>query len=100
MQGDTGLSSGLKHSVQATHGKQKLVPIYDTLTNGSGSHVDFHVVRWGVVTVIDSQWSGSKNTHVTVQKSHWFNGKLRPNSNLSATTGYIDGAYTSPALVE
>jgi hypothetical protein len=100
MQGDTGLSSGIKHSVQTAHGKHKVIPIYDTLTNSSGSHVDFHVVGWGVVTVIDSEWKGSKSTHVTVEKSHWFNGELRPKSSLSATSGYIDGAYTAPALVE
>jgi Flp pilus assembly protein TadG len=100
MESDTGLSSGLKHSVEAVHGQQKVVPIYDTLVNSKGSHVDFHVVKWGVVKVIDSKWKGSKDTYVIVEKSQLFDGKLRPNSNLSATGGYIDGAYTAPALVE
>jgi Flp pilus assembly protein TadG len=99
-QGDTGLSSGLKQSVQAVHGKQKLIPIYDGLAVPNGSHVDFHVVGWGVVTVIDSEWKGFTNTRVIVKKSHWFNGKLRPKGSLSASSGYIDGAYTSPVLVD
>lgn len=100
MQGDTGLSSGLKQSVQIVHGQKKLIPIYDQLANPNGSHVDFHVIGWGVVTVIDSEWSGFTNTRVILEKSHWMNGKLRPKGTLGSTGGYIEGAYTSPVLVE
>ena len=101
MQGDTGLSSGLKQSVQAVHGEQRLIPLYDDLGGHlTGNNVDFHVVGWGVVTVIDSGWQGQTNTYVIVRKSHLFNGKLRPISSLSSGSGYIDGAYTSPVLVK
>lgn len=100
MQGDTGLSSGLKQSVQLVHGSKKLIPIYDQLANPNGSHVDFHVIGWGVVTVIDSQWSGNTNTSVTLKKSHWMNGKLRPKGTLGWGDAVIEGAYTSPVLVE
>jgi Flp pilus assembly protein TadG len=101
LQGDTGLSSGLKQSVLQSYGKQKLIPIYDALGDSMvGGNLEFHIVGWGVVTVIDSEWKGETNTRVVVKKSHLFQGKLRPTGSLSSTTGYIDGAYTSPALVE
>jgi len=101
MQGDSGLSSGLKQSVQAVHGKQKLIPLYDDLGGHlAGNNVEFHVIGWGVVTVIDSEWQGQNNTRVIVKKSHLFRGKLRPAGSLSSGSGYIDGAYTSPVLVE
>ncbi len=101
MQGDSGLSSGLKSAVQAAHGKQKLIPLYDQLGGQlAGNNVEFHVVGWGVVTVIDSEWQGQTNTYVNVKKSHIFKGELRPKGTLSAGSGYIDGAYTSPVLVE
>jgi hypothetical protein len=101
MQGDPGLSSGLKHSVQGAHGKIKIIPIFDQLGGQlGGNNVEFHIVGWGVVTVIDSGWHGSTNTYVRVKKSHQLNGKLRPKGSLSAEDGYIDGAYTSPVLVE
>ncbi len=101
MQGDSGLSSGLKSSVEANHGKQKLIPIYDQLGGQlAGNNVEFHVVGWGVVTIIDSVWQGQTNTRVIVKKSHMFRGHLRPKGTLSAGSGYIDGAYTSPVLVE
>jgi hypothetical protein len=101
MQGDSGLSSGLKSSVQAAHGKQKLIPIYDQLGGAlAGNNVEFHVIGWGVVTVVDSNWQGQTNTNVVVKKSHLFKGELRPSGTLSAGSGYIEGAYTSPVLVE
>lgn len=101
MQGDTGLSSGLKQSVTEVYGKQKLIPIYDYLGGSlGGNNVEFHVIGWGVVTVIDSEWKGEVNTRVVVKKSHLFKGYLRPAGTLSAGEGYIEGAFTSPVLVE
>jgi len=101
MQGDSGLSSGLKSSVRAMHGRQKLIPIYDDLGGHlAGNNVEFHVVGWGVVTLIDSEWNGANNTRVIVKKSHLFKGKLRPKGTLASGSGYIEGAYTSPVLVQ
>jgi Flp pilus assembly protein TadG len=101
MQGDTGLSSGLKSSVQAVHGKKKLIPIYDKLGEKLvGNNTEYHIIGWGVVTVISSDWQGQTNTRVIVEKSHAFMGRLHPKGTLSATSGYVDGAYTSPVLVE
>lgn len=101
MQGDTGLSSGLKQSVVEVQGQKKLIPIYDQLAGHfAGNNVEIHVVGWGVVTVIDSKWQGETNTYVILQKSHLYDGKLSPKGSLSATTGYVDGAYTSPVLVK
>jgi Flp pilus assembly protein TadG len=101
MQGDSGLSSGLKQSVQAVEGQQKLIPLYDELAGKlSGNNVEVHVIGWGVVTVVGSEWQGQTNTRVIVRKSHLFNGKLRPIASLSSGSGYIDGAYTSPVLVK
>jgi hypothetical protein len=100
LQGEPGLSSGLKHSVQQTHGKQKVIPIFDQLGGGGGNTNEFHIVGWGVVTVVDSRWQGSTNIQVRLQKSHALMGELRPAGDLGSETGVIDGAYTSPALVE
>jgi Flp pilus assembly protein TadG len=100
MQGDSGLSDGLKQSVVGVTGQKRLVPIYDQLAGHlAGNNVEIHVVGWGVVTVVDSKWKGATNTYVTLRKSHLYNGQLRPKASLSATSGYIDGAYTSPVLV-
>jgi hypothetical protein len=101
MQGDSGLSDGLKQSVVGVKGQQRLVPIYDQLAGHlAGNNVEIHVIEWGVVTVIDSKWQGNTNTYVILRKSDLYNGQLRPKASLSAVSGYIDGAYTSPVLVK
>jgi hypothetical protein len=97
--GDQGLSGGMKSSLQEIHGETRLVPIYDTVTN-QGSVLEFNIVGWAVAVVVDSHFHGANNTYVELQKSYTYNQYLRPNSDLSVTEGVIEGAYTTPALVE
>ena len=100
MQADTGLSSGLKHSVTQIHGETRIAPIYEGNSGASGNNLEFNVVKWGVVRVIDSTWQGTKNTNITIAKSYIYDGHLRPQTDLSDTTGIIEAAFTSPVLVE
>lgn len=97
---DTGLSSGLKHSVQQIHGTKRLVPIFAESNGAGGNNLEYKVVKWGVVTVVDSNWQGSKNTYVKVRKARTYDGNLQAVGSLSSTTGGIEGAYTSPVLIE
>ena len=97
--GDPGLSSGMKSAIQAVHGQTRLIPIYDTV-GGNGGNVEFHVVGWASARVIDSNWQGSKKTWVTIRKTFTYDGYLTPPSDLSDTTGNIEGAFASPVLVE
>jgi hypothetical protein len=101
LNGDPGLSVGIKASVKAIHGQKRLVPLYDQLSGSlAGSNVDFRVIGWGVVTVVDSVWQGEINSRVILRKSHGYFGELRPKGSLSSGTAYIEGAYTSPVLVQ
>ena len=99
-QADTGLSSGLMHSVRAVHGLKRLVPIYDYVA-GTGDNTDFRVIRWGVVRVLDSSWNGTNDTRVTIRKAHTYEyDKLRAQPDLSNSTNIVEGAYSTPALVQ
>ena len=100
LNGDTGLSSGMKDAVQAIHGLTRIVPIYDSVQGVPvvGNNIEYHVVGWGVVTVVGSTWGGS--TSVTLSKSFTYDGSLRPHPNLGATSSVINGAFTSPVLVD
>ena len=62
--------------------------------------MEFNVVGWGVVYVEDAVFQGTNNTYVSIKKSYTYSGFLRPNRDLSVTEGVIEGAYTSPVLVE
>ncbi len=98
LNGDTGLSSGIKQSISVSHGAKKLIPIYNQ-SSGWGGGLELHVVKWGVVEIVDSNWKGNKNTYVKIRKSFIYDGDLRPQSDLSNTTDVIDAAYTTPILV-
>ena len=50
-------------------------------------------------SVVDSNWQGN-NKHVTIAKSYAYMGDLRPQPDLSNTSGTIEGVFTAPALVE
>jgi hypothetical protein len=97
--GDQGLSGGMKQSIQQIHGQTRLIPIYDTVT-AHGSNLEFHVTGWAVCEVVDSTFHGAKNTYVEIRKSYTYDGVLKPQRDLSITTGVIEGAFTIPALVE
>ncbi|MBM4005758.1 MAG: hypothetical protein FJ295_21140 [Planctomycetes bacterium] len=96
--GDPGLSVGIKSAIQAIHGQSRLVPIYDTVS-GNGNNAEYRVVGWGAVVVVDSHWTGN-NKSVTIKKTYAYDGHLRAQGSLSNSTGTIEGVYTSPALVK
>ncbi len=99
VQGDPGLSSGLKHALETVHGDIRYVPIFSSVTK-NGNNASYQVTGWGTVRVVNSKFQGSNNTYIELQKAITFDAKLKPNTNLSSTSGTIDGAYTSPGLVE
>ena len=95
---DPGLSAGVKQSVEQIYGEARLVPIYSETNGDSGNNLEFHITGWGVVTIIDSNF-GENDTWVNIQKTYAYLGSLTPQSDLSAVSG-MEGAFTSPALVE
>lgn len=99
LNGDTGLSAGLKHAINDVEGQMRIAPIYQS-TTGHGGNLTYEVIQWATVKVEGSYWKGSKKSNITVQKSFVYDGKLSPNPDLSDTSGVIEGAYTTPVLVE
>lgn len=97
---DPGLSAGMKSSLEAIKGQSRLIPIYDSTSSGGGNNLEFHVSGWAVATLHDSNFSGSKNTYVQIKKSFLYDGVLRPNRDLSKTEDVIEGAYSTPVLIQ
>jgi hypothetical protein len=100
--GDPGLSVGMKSAIESTHGKTRLIPVYDSISPfppPSGNNVEIHVVGWAVAEVVDSRWQGNPK-YVRIKKSFAYDGLLKPQRDLSITDGVIEGAFTSPVLVQ
>lgn len=101
LSGDTGLSSGIKDAVRSSHGATKLIPIFSQLNDkANGENLEFLVVAWGAVEVVDSRWQGNQKTYIKIRKAYSYDGQLRPNQRLDETMDIIDGAFTSPVLVQ
>ena len=100
--GDPGLSVGMKSAIESVHGQTRLIPIYDTISPfppPSGNNVEIHVVGWAVAEVVGSHWQGNPK-YVKIKKSFTYDGLLKPQRDLSITDGVIEGAFTSPVLVQ
>lgn len=99
LNGDTGLSAGLRHAIDDVEGQTRIAPVYKK-TSGGGGGLEFEIVGWVSLKVVDSRFHGSKNTYVEVQKAYTYDENLRPVSDLSNTSDVIEGAYTSSILVQ
>ena len=97
--GDTGFSGGMKHAVSAVHGTIKLLPIYRS-SSGGGGNMTFNIVGWGAVEIVDSKFSGNKNSYIDVRKSYMYDSHLEPVRDLSDDSEGMEGIYTSPALAQ
>ena len=99
LNGDTGLSAGLQHAISDVEGSMKVAPIYKN-TTGQGGNLSFEIVGWGTIEIVDSGWNGSKNSYIEVRRSFTYDQNLLPNPDLSDTSNSIEGAFTSPVLVQ
>lgn len=99
LQADTGLSGGMQHAVEDIEGLTRVIPLYDSVNEGTGNNLQFRVVGWGIVTVTNSHFQGSQHSSVTIRKGYAYDGKLGAPGDLSAETN-IEGAFTSPVLIQ
>ncbi|MHB8901263.1 MAG: pilus assembly protein TadG-related protein [Thermoguttaceae bacterium] len=97
---DSGLSIGLKQSIDQVIGQQRLVPIYDSIVDAGGDNMQAHIVNWGVVTVTAAKFTGTVKTYIQVTKSYMYDGDLFVQSDLSNDTDVIENAFAAPVLLE
>jgi hypothetical protein len=100
---DTGDLAGFQTSLDKSVGRTKLVPIFEDPAdaNQNGENTEFRVVRWGVVKIVSTSLLGLPlNRHLTVQKTYTYDSRLFAQKDLSNATSVIDGAYTTPVLIE
>jgi hypothetical protein len=99
LNGDTGLSAGLKFAVQDIETQMRIAPVYKKMT-GKGGNLEFEIVEWAAIEVVSSAWNGSQNSSIEVRKSFTYDERLYPVNDLSDLTNTIAGAFTVPVLVE
>ncbi|MGV3486544.1 MAG: TadG family pilus assembly protein [Planctomycetaceae bacterium] len=61
LNGDTGISAGIKDELADLIGKVRIIPIY-TRVSGNGNNAMFTIVRWEGVRILDVKLTGSKDS--------------------------------------
>ncbi|MEZ6073928.1 MAG: hypothetical protein R3C10_27515 [Pirellulales bacterium] len=65
LNGDTGISAGIKDDLAAIIGEPRTIPLYDTVT-GNGNNTYYHIVGFAGVRVLEVQLTGGTK-YVTIQ---------------------------------
>ncbi len=60
LNGDTGISAGIKDELATLIGKTRIIPIYSRVS-GNGNNAMFTIVRWEGVRILDVKLTGKKD---------------------------------------
>ena len=67
LNGDTGISAGIKDELATLIGKTRIIPIYKSVA-GNGNNANYTIVRWEGVRILAVKLTGKKDDkHVIVQ---------------------------------
>jgi Flp pilus assembly protein TadG len=58
LNGDTGISAGVKDELASIIGQPRIIPLYDEVT-GNGNNAKFRIVKWVGCTIVDVKLTGS-----------------------------------------
>ena len=96
LNGDTGISAGVKDELASIIGQTRIIPIFSQVT-GPGNNADYTIVMWAGVRIMDVKLTGPmKKKHLTVQPAPIASEGIIPAAAGSSTSTYV---YSKPFLV-
>ena len=99
VQGEPGLSTGMRQALDNVLNEPRLIPLIDEVVGSGGNNSEYQIVGWGVVEVIEVRLNGN-NKHVTIKKVYAYDSQLKPVTDLSNPASPIEGAFAAAGLVE
>jgi hypothetical protein len=70
LNGDTGISAGVKDELASIIGQPRMIPIFSNVV-GPGNNADYTIVKFVGIRILDVKLTGSMSTkHVTIQPCH------------------------------
>jgi Flp pilus assembly protein TadG len=95
LNGDTGISAGVKDEMTTIKGKPRVIPIFETVT-GNGNNAEYKIVKWQGIRIMAVKLTGSMSQkHVTIQVAPVMVNGIVP----SATSGTSKYVYSPVVLV-
>jgi Flp pilus assembly protein TadG len=67
LNGDTGISAGVKDELTAIMGKPRIIPVFESVS-GNGNNANYTIVKWQGIRIMAVKLTGSMSQkHVTIQ---------------------------------
>lgn len=89
LNGDTGISAGVKDELESIKGKPRSIPLYTTVS-GNGNNAQFTIVRFVGIRIVDVKLTGSlANKHITIQPSFVVDPTTIRGGEEGVTSSYI-----------
>ncbi|MGI9456449.1 MAG: pilus assembly protein TadG-related protein [Aeoliella sp.] len=96
LNGDTGISAGVKDELHSIRGEPRIIPIFEAL-NGPGNNATYTIVAWQGIRIMDVKLTGPMNKkRVTIQVAPAVGRGIIPSSTVG-TSGYV---YSPVILIE
>jgi hypothetical protein len=94
LNGDTGISAGVKDELASIRGEPRVIPIF-RVVNGPGNNAQYTIVHWAGIRIMAVKLTGSMNSkHVTIQPC-----PLVTKGVIPSTTETSDYVYSPVVLV-
>jgi hypothetical protein len=95
LNGDTGISAGVKDELTAIKGQPRVIPIFESVS-GNGNNAEYKIVKWQGIRIMAVKLTGSMSQkHVTIQVAPVLVNGVIP----STTTGASQYVYSPVVLV-
>ena len=96
LNGDTGISAGVKDELAFIKGQPRIIPIFSEV-NGPGNNAIYTIVKWMGIRIMDVKLTGPMTLkHVTIQAAPVVGQGVVP----STTTGTSKNVYSPVVLVK
>jgi hypothetical protein len=96
LNGDTGISAGVKDDLAAIKGQPRIIPIFSAV-NGPGNNAIYTIVKWMGIRIMDVKLTGPMSQkHVTIQAAPVVGPGVVP----ATTTGTSSYVYSPVVLVK
>jgi Flp pilus assembly protein TadG len=96
LNGDTGISAGVKDDLAAIKGQPRIIPIFSAV-HGPGNNAIYTIVKWMGIRIMDVKLTGPMSQkHVTIQAAPVVGPGVVP----STTTGSSSYVYSPVVLVK
>jgi hypothetical protein len=96
LNGDTGISAGVKDELASIIGKPRIIPIFSSVS-GNGNNATYTIVKWQGIRIMAVKLTGSMSQkHVTIQVAPVVSHGVIPSST-SGTSKYV---YSPVVLIK